>query len=134
MHVLVVEDDQKLADLLRRGLRQDGLLVDVATDGEAALSVAAAVRYDAIVLDLVLPGIGGLETCGLLRQRAVTTPVLILSARAGAAYRIAALEAGADDYVTKPFDFDDLAARLRVLARRSSQAHSPLARSDATAT
>jgi DNA-binding response OmpR family regulator len=117
VHVLVVEDDPTLAELLSRGLRQDGLLVDVARDGEGALSMTAAAGYDAILLDMVLPGIGGLETCRLLREHAVTTPVLILSARAGHAYRMAAHEAGADDYVTKPFDFDDLAARLSELAR-----------------
>jgi two-component system OmpR family response regulator len=118
MRVLVVEDDLKLAELLQRGLREDGLLVDATRCGEDALWMAAAARYDAIMLDLALPGIDGLETCRLLRERGVGTPILILTARDAVEHRIAGLEVGADDYLTKPFDFGELGARLRALARR----------------
>jgi two-component system OmpR family response regulator len=119
MRVLVVEDDSKLGDLLRRGLREDGLVVDLANRGEDALWMATATRYDVIVLDLMLPGIDGLETTRRLRERGLQTPVVILTARDAVDYRIAGLDVGADDYVTKPFDFGELGARLRAVARRS---------------
>ena len=118
MRVLVVEDDLKLRELLQKGLREDGLLVDATRLGEDALWMAAATRYDAIMLDLALPGIDGLETCGRLRERGVQTPILILTARDDVEHRIAGLDVGADDYLTKPFDFGELGARLRALARR----------------
>jgi two-component system, OmpR family, response regulator len=119
MRVLVVEDKVKLAGLLRRALRTEGLSADVAVRGEDALWMAGATRYDAIVLDVMLPGIDGIETCRRLRADGVWTPVLMLTARAGLVDRVAGLDGGADDYLTKPFQLAELMARLRALARRS---------------
>ncbi|HEY2656125.1 MAG TPA: response regulator transcription factor [Solirubrobacteraceae bacterium] len=118
MHVLVVEDKVKLAGLLRRALRGEGLAADVAVRGEDALWMAGATRYDAIVLDVMLPGIDGIETCRRLRADGVWTPVLMLTARGGLPDRVAGLDGGADDYMTKPFELAELMARLRALARR----------------
>jgi two-component system, OmpR family, response regulator len=118
MRVLVVEDQPKLAALLARGLREEGHAADVAGRGEDALWMAGAVPYDAIVLDLMLPGIDGLETCRRLRQLDVWTPVLMLTARDAVDDRLTGLDAGGDDYLTKPFSFDELLARLRALTRR----------------
>ena len=119
MRVLVVEDKVKLAGLLRRALRSEGLSADVALRGEDALWMAGATRYDAIVLDVMLPGIDGIETCRRLRADGVWTPVLMLTARAGLLDRVAGLDGGADDYLTKPFQLAELMARLRALARRA---------------
>ena len=118
MRVLVVEDDVKMAGLIRRGLREEGLNADVAIKGEDALWMAGATEYDAIVLDVMLPGIDGFETCRRLRADGVWAPVLMLTARDGVEDRIAGLDGGADDYLTKPFSFGELLARLRALARR----------------
>ena len=118
MRVLVVEDEVKLASLIRKGLREEGLLADVAIKGEDALWMAGATTYEAIVLDLMLPGIDGFETCRRLRAAGVRAPVLMLTARDAVDDRIAGLDTGADDYLTKPFDFGELLARLRALARR----------------
>lgn len=118
MRVLVVEDKVKLAGLLRRALRGEGLAADVALRGEDALWMAGATRYDAIVLDVMLPGIDGIETCRRLRADDVWTPVLMLTARSGLLDRVAGLDGGADDYLTKPFELAELTARLRALARR----------------
>jgi two-component system OmpR family response regulator len=118
MRVLVVEDKIKLAGLLRRALRGEGLAADVAIRGEDALWMAGATRYDAIVLDVMLPGIDGIETCRRLRADGVWTPVLMLTARGGMPDRVAGLDGGADDYMTKPFELVELMARLRALARR----------------
>ena len=118
MRILVVEDKVKLASLLRRALRGNGLAADVAIRGEDALWMAAATRYDAIVLDVMLPGIDGFETCRRLRADGVWTPVLMLTARGRLADRVAGLDGGADDYMTKPFQLPELLARLRALARR----------------
>jgi two-component system OmpR family response regulator len=118
MRVLVVEDKVKLAGLLRRALRGEGLAADVAVRGEDALWMAGATRYDAIVLDVMLPGIDGIETCRRLRADGVWTPVLMLTARGQLTDRVAGLDGGADDYMTKPFELAELMARLRALARR----------------
>ena len=118
MRVLVVEDDIKMASLIHRGLREEGLSADVAINGEDALWMAAATEYDAIVLDVMLPGIDGFETCRRLRSEGVWSPVVMLTARDGIEDRIAGLDGGADDYLTKPFSFGELLARLRALARR----------------
>src|SRR3954451_6404900 len=118
MRVLVVEDEIKMAGLLRRGLAEEGLAVDVAGSGEDALVRAGATDYDAIVLDVMLPGISGFETCRQLRERGTWTPVLILTARDSVEDRIAGLDQGADDYLTKPFSLGELSARLRALFRR----------------
>jgi two-component system, OmpR family, response regulator len=120
MRILVVEDEIRLASLLRKGLRQEGLLADVAIKGEDALWMAAASGYDVVVLDVVLPGIDGFETCRRLRADHVPTPILMLTARDGVQDRIAGLDAGADDYLVKPFDFGELLARLRALGRRGT--------------
>jgi len=114
----VVEDDAKLADLIARGLREDGLAVDVAGDGEDAVWMAASTEYDAIVLDLMLPGIDGFEVCARLRADEVWTPILMLTARGATEDRVAGLDGGADDYMVKPFEFAELRARLRSLTRR----------------
>lgn len=118
---LVVEDEAKLAALIARGLQEDGHAADVTGRGEDALWMANAAPYDAIVLDVMLPGIDGFETCRALRARGVWTPVLLLTARDGVADRIEGLDAGADDYLVKPFYFGELLARLRALRRRAPQ-------------
>jgi two-component system OmpR family response regulator len=126
MRILIVEDELRLAKLIRHGLRARGLQADVVLRGEDALWMAAATAYDAIVLDLRLPGIDGLETCRRLRAREVTSPILVLTARDGVEERVAALDGGADDYVAKPFSFDELLARLRALARRGAVVTPPV--------
>src|SRR5918912_2362272 len=118
MRVLVVEDEVRLAKLIREGLRGEGMLADVAITGEDALWMAAATPYEAICLDVNLPGIDGFETCRRLRAEGVQTPILMLTARDAVEDRISGLDTGADDYLTKPFDFGELLARLRALARR----------------
>jgi two-component system, OmpR family, response regulator len=118
MRVLVVEDEPKMAALLRRGLVEEGHAADVARQGEEALWLAEAHQYDAIVLDVMLPGLSGFETCRRLRNGGVWTPVLMLTARDSVDDRVAGLDAGADDYLTKPFSLAELLARLRALARR----------------
>jgi two-component system OmpR family response regulator len=118
MRVLIVEDQVKLADLLRRALRSGGMAADVAINGEDALWMAGATSYDAVVLDVMLPGIDGFETCRRLRSNEVWTPVLMLTARDALRDRVAGLDGGADDYLTKPFELAELLARLRALVRR----------------
>jgi two-component system OmpR family response regulator len=120
VRVLVVEDDPKMAALLRRGLVEEGHAADVARAGDDALWMAQAVAYDAIVLDVMLPGIDGFEVCRRLRDDGVWSPVLMLTARDAVEDRVAGLDAGADDYLPKPFSFSELLARLRALARRGS--------------
>ena len=118
MRVLIVEDEAKLATLLKRGLSREGMAVDVAGDGEDGLVRAEATNYDAIVLDLMLPGIDGFEVCRRLRVAGVDSPVLMLTARDSVRDRVAGLDSGADDYLTKPFSYAELLARLRALFRR----------------
>jgi two-component system OmpR family response regulator len=118
MRILVVEDEVKMAALIRRGLREEGMSVDVAERGEDALWMAGSTEYDAIVLDVMLPGIDGFETCRRIRGDGVWSPVLMLTARDAVEDRVAGLDGGADDYLTKPFSFAELLARLRALARR----------------
>jgi two-component system, OmpR family, response regulator len=118
VRVLIVEDQVRLAGLLRRALRGAGEVADVAIRGEDALWMAGSTAYDAIVMDVMLPGIDGFETCRRLRGDGVWTPILILTARDALPDRVAGLDGGADDYVTKPFDLTELMARLRALARR----------------
>jgi two-component system OmpR family response regulator len=124
MRALVVEDEPKMAVLLRRGLAEEGYAADVAGTGEDAIDLAGAIPYDAIVLDVMLPGLGGIEVCRQLRASGVWTPILMLTARDGIEDRVAGLDAGADDYLVKPFSFAELLARLRALARRG-QAERP---------
>ena len=118
MRVLIVEDEVKLASLIRRGLRDEGMLADVAVKGEDALWMAGATEYDAIVLDVMLPGIDGFEVVRRLRDDGIWSPVLMLTARGEIEDRVAGLDGGADDYLVKPFSFAELVARLRALGRR----------------
>ena len=119
MRLLVVDDDAKLSRAVGRGLRAEGYAVDVVGDGDAALMQAAVWDYDAIVLDVMLPGRDGFEVCRVLRERACWAPVLMLTARGQISDRIEGLDVGADDYLAKPFDFGELLARLRALIRRA---------------
>jgi two-component system, OmpR family, response regulator len=118
MRLLIVEDHEKLANLIGRGLRKEGMAADVVTRGEDALYRAQATEYDAIILDLMLPGLDGLEVCRRLRAAGIWAPILILTARDGVQDRVAGLDGGADDYLTKPFSYAELLARLRALVRR----------------
>jgi len=125
VRLLVVEDDAKLARALGRGLRHEGYAVDVAGDGDAAVMQAAVWEYDAIVLDVMLPVRDGFEVCRALRERGCWAPVLMLTARGQVGDRIRGLDAGADDYLVKPFDFGELLARLRALVRRAPPQRPP---------
>ena len=118
MRALVVEDEPKMAALIRRGLVEEGYAADVASTGEDALWMAGATAYDAIVLDVMLPDLDGFGVCRQLRAGGVWSPVLMLTARDGVDDRVAGLDSGADDYLTKPFSFAELLARLRALTRR----------------
>ena len=114
----MVEDDVRMAAAIRRGLRFEGLVVDIAADGEGALLAVSATEYDAIVLDVMMPGLDGFETCRRLRGEGVWVPVLMLTARHAVEDRVRGLDGGADDYLTKPFSLAELMARLRALVRR----------------
>ncbi len=118
MRVLIVEDHQKLAGLIQRGLRKEGMAVDIALDGEEGLQRAQATEYDAVILDLMLPRLDGRDVCRRLRAAGVWSPILILTARDAVADRVSGLDGGADDYLTKPFSYVELLARLRALVRR----------------
>lgn len=118
MRILIAEDDTRLHDLLARALRERAWAVDVVSDGESAIVEAAVNEYDAIVLDVMLPKRTGLDVCRELRKRGMRTPILMLTARDALADRVAGLDSGADDYVVKPFELDELLARLRALMRR----------------
>lgn len=118
MRVLVVEDDHKLSALLRQGLKEQGYALDLAKDGAHGLELALASPYDAILLDVMLPGRSGLDVLRDLRARGVRSPVLVLSARSAVEDRIRGLDLGADDYLSKPFEFRELLARLRAITRR----------------
>jgi two-component system, OmpR family, response regulator len=118
VHLLVVEDDVRMAAALRRGLRAEGILAEVAGDGDEAMRLVRAGAFDAVVLDVMLPGLDGFETCRRLRAEGVWVPILMLTARDAVDDRVRGLDAGADDYLTKPFSLAELLARLRALARR----------------
>jgi two-component system OmpR family response regulator len=118
VRALVVEDERKMAALIRRGLVEEGYAADVARTGEDAIAMARATAYDIIVLDVMLPDLDGLGVCRELRDSGTWTPILMLTARDRVQDRVAGLDAGADDYLTKPFSFAELLARLRALARR----------------
>jgi two-component system, OmpR family, response regulator len=126
MRLLIVEDEVKMAGLIRRGLREEGLSADVAIKGEDALWMAQATDYDAIVLDVMLPGLDGFATCRRMREEGVWAPVLMLTARDSVEDRVAGLDGGADDYMVKPFSFEELLARLRALARRAPAEREPV--------
>jgi DNA-binding response OmpR family regulator len=118
VRLLIVEDDAKLVRALQRGLAQEGYHVEIARNGEDGLAQATDEEFDAVLLDLMLPGLDGLSVCEELRRRGQWVPVLMLTARAEVSDRIRGLDGGADDYLVKPFDFGELLARLRVLTRR----------------
>ena len=128
MRVLLIEDDRKAAKLLSKGLHEEGFVVDVAATGEAGEEQAFVNEYDVIVLDWLLPGKDGLAVCQALRARDVTTPILMLTARHSLADRVSGLSTGADDYLTKPFAFAELLARIRALLRRARVARPPVLR------
>jgi two-component system OmpR family response regulator len=125
MRILVVEDDEKIASFIVKGLKQSGYAVDLCGDGEQALALGRTVAYDAAVVDLMLPKLDGLSLIQLLRQQKIRTPVIILSARATVDDRVKGLQAGGDDYLTKPFAFSELLARIQALIRRATQAAEP---------
>jgi two-component system copper resistance phosphate regulon response regulator CusR len=128
MRILVVEDEPDAARFLARGLREHAFAVDTAADGNSAIEKAHISTYDAIVLDLMLPDLDGLAVCRALREARIDVPVLMLTARGAVPDRIAGLNAGADDYLTKPFDFQELLARLRALLRRQPHLEDPILR------
>jgi two-component system response regulator MprA len=119
----VVDDDQALRSAVRRALRLDGYEVALAGDGEQALAQLAGVRADLVVLDVLMPGLDGVTVCRRLRERGDRTPILMLTARDAVSDRVAGLDAGADDYLTKPFALEELLARVRALLRRSTPEH-----------
>jgi two-component system OmpR family response regulator len=124
--VLVVEDDARMAAAVRRGLRYEGLVVDIAAGGEEALHMVRATDYDALVLDVMMPGLDGFETCRRLRADGIWVPVLMLTARHAVEDRVRGLDSGADDYLTKPFSLAELMARLRALTRRGPLERPPV--------
>ena len=121
MRILVVEDEKKVANFLKKGLREEGYLVDLADNGADGLSLATDREYDLIVLDIYLPRLDGIAVLKRLREARVATPVLLLTVRATIEDKVLGLDSGADDYLTKPFAFDELIARVRALLRRRSQ-------------
>jgi two-component system OmpR family response regulator len=125
MRILVVEDDEKIASFIANGFKQNGFSVDSASDGDAALSLYASVTYDAVILDIMLPKLDGLSVLGRIRNDKSLVPVLLLSARASVESRVEGLQAGADDYLTKPFAFSELLARVQALIRRASHVAEP---------
>ncbi len=124
MRMLVVEDNPKMADAIRKGLTEHGYTVDVSTSGFEGEEMAARENYDVVILDLMLPDIDGVEVCRNLRRRHVATPILMLTALSGTKEKVTGLDAGADDYLTKPFEFEELVARIRALLRRGEASES----------
>src|SRR5246127_5274367 len=120
MRILLVEDERKVASFIARALRENSYAVDIAESGEKALELSTDVTYDAILLDVRLPGLSGIQVCRELRQQGMEAPVLMLTARGLVEQRVEGLDAGADDYLTKPFSIDELLARVRALIRRRS--------------
>ncbi len=128
MRLLVVEDEHRLAEVLRQGLTEQGYAVDVAHDGEAGLGLAELEPYDLLILDVMLPGLDGLALCQRLRAGGRHLPVLLLTARDAVDDRVAGLDSGADDYLSKPFAFRELLARVRALLRREGRSREPVLR------
>jgi len=121
MRILVVEDDPRMSNVIAKGLREQSYAVDLATDGDAGVYQASINDYDLIILDVLLPRKDGYEVCRELRERGIATPILMLTARASIDDRLTGFDAGADDYLTKPFSYRELIARIRALLRRDSQ-------------
>jgi heavy metal response regulator len=126
--ILIIEDEQKIRQFLKRGLEEEGYTVDTAADGEAGLELASGDAYDLVVLDLLLPRRDGLAVCRELRRQGATVPVLMLTARGAVSDRVAGLDVGADDYLAKPFAFEELLARVRALLRRERRVQPPVLR------
>lgn len=128
MAILIIEDERKIREFLRRGLAEEGYTVEVAADGNAGLELASGGAYDLIILDLLVPGRDGLDVCRALRAEGISTPVLMLTARDTVHDRVTGLDVGADDYLTKPFAFEELLARVRALLRRERVGRAPVLR------
>jgi two-component system copper resistance phosphate regulon response regulator CusR len=128
MRILVIEDERKVAEFVGRGLRDQRFAVDVVNDGQSGWEMASSCNYDLVVLDLMLPGLSGNEVLKRIRRRGSQVPVLVLTARAGTAEKVENFEAGADDYLTKPFAFDELLVRVKALLRRGSTDRSSVLR------
>jgi heavy metal response regulator len=126
--ILVIEDEQKIRELVQSGLQEEGYTVETAADGDAGLDLATAHAYDVVILDLRLPKRDGLDVCRALRARGSAVPVLMLTARDAISDRVTGLDVGADDYLTKPFAFEELLARIRALLRRERTARPPVLR------
>lgn len=126
-HLLLVEDDPDIAKILADNLREEGYLVDVIADGDAALAAIAANHYDMLLLDVMLPGVDGLEICRRVRAGLVYTPIIIVSSKSSDVQRVVGLEIGADDYITKPFSLAEVVARVRALLRRAAALNRPSA-------
>lgn len=120
MRILLIEDEKKLAQAIKTGLEQEGMAVDVANDGEVGFDLALDEDYDLIILDLMLPSMSGQEICTSLRKEKISIPILMLTALSETSDKVAGLNLGADDYLSKPFDFDELIARIKALTRRSN--------------
>ncbi len=125
---MVVEDERRLANVLKKGLIEDGFAVDQSFDGEEGQYLAESEQYDLIILDIMLPKINGLQLCQELRKKNITTPVLLLTAKSTMEDKVAGLDSGADDYITKPFSFIELRSRIHALIRRSHRETSPVLR------
>jgi heavy metal response regulator len=126
MHILVIEDEKKVARLIQKGLEEEAYAVDVAHDGERGLSMSEAHEYDLMIVDVMLPKMNGLELVQVIRTRKGKTPILMLTAKATIEDKVAGLDSGADDYLTKPFAFEELLARVRSLLRRGAQQKSTI--------
>ena len=122
MQILIVEDEEKIANLLRRGLLEEHYAVDIARDGEQALEKYEINEYDLVILDLMIPKISGEEVCRSIRKTNTSIPILMLTAKDSISDKVSGLDAGADDFVTKPFSYDELSARIRALIRRNKKA------------
>ena len=118
MRILIVEDEKKIADLIKRGLKEEGYASDIAPDGEKGEFLAATNQYDAIILDIMLPKVSGLELCRRLREKKIITPIIMVTAKDAVSDKVEGLNSGADDYITKPFAFEELLARIRAVLRK----------------
>lgn len=130
MRILIVEDERRLSNIIKKGLVENGFAVDQAFDGEEGLYLAESEQYDLIVLDIMLPKLDGLQLCRNLRKKDIKTPVLMVTAKSTTEDKVAGLDSGADDYMTKPFSFIEFRSRIHALIRRSHQETSPVLRAD----
>ncbi|MFA6321473.1 MAG: response regulator transcription factor [Candidatus Omnitrophota bacterium] len=121
MRILVIEDEKKIADFIKRGLKEEGYAVDTANDGENGLFLAKTNSYDLVLLDLMLPKVDGIEICKKLREQKIMSPIIMLTAKDAVKDKVTGLDAGADDYLTKPFAFEELLARIRAILRKKSE-------------